>query len=492
MPASSSSSSAAPVENDVRTHFRIPIPSGKSTFTVRVPHHHLAGGHHRRFFFSQLHLTPDYFSLEAEKMKLDADPELDKMIDIDVRLKITFPVIKTAHMEEPYTHGGSINETVAAIAAINAYFESKKPTYMDKTPLFFDWTDATLGKEADIQASIGKLPNLFYGEAIDNGKHFDQLPASVRGMEGVNNYLLPIGSMASNEAYAERIRLRMWLAPFTRAIFSSPFPFANDWGFTPNQLGKLQHKQYHLVNDTPYYIPAMIAKAAPNATFTKLDFKIYAAASSTPIEGSLKKIRMVKRDWYNNAKLTETLTEMFKQMSRSTNIDFSFHYDATAKQFSFKFPESDSLTIQVLCEPEFAHRLGYGLTNIIAKGMQADPLEDRDSIQDALKKALTVVYDTGPIVCTLDQFSSNTTSGTLDYTMAALYPLDSGTLSMPQSVCSCSADAVPITPCANASGAFVPITFRLLRIYEDQSISDFSWKCNAYIYGVLQGTCKKV
>ena len=59
-------------------------------------------------------------------------------------------------------------------------------------------------------------------------------------------------------------------------------------------------------------------------------------------------------------------------------------------------------------------------------------------------------------------------------------------------MCSCSSNLTTIHPLTQASAAYVPVTFRLLRIYEDQSISDFAWKCKAYVYGVLQGTCKKV
>jgi hypothetical protein len=81
----------------------------------------------------------------------------------------------------------------------------------------------------------------------------------------------------------------------------------------------------------------------------------------------------------------------------------------------------------------------------------------------------------------------------MDQTMAALYPHHSGILAMPSpSVCSCNANLTTIHPLTQSLAARVPITFRLLRIYEDESISDFQWKCNAYVYGVLQGTCKKV
>ena len=109
-----------------------------------------------------------------------------------------------------------------------------------------------------------------------------------------------------------------------------------------------------------------------------------------------------------------------------------------------------------------------------------------------------MVFDTGPIVATLDHVSSNTTSGSLYQTMAALYPRSQGTLSMPMIVCQCAtmtsstvgADQLMVNTYTGATT--VPVTFRLLRIYDDQSITDFAWNCNALIYGVFQGTCPRV
>ena len=201
---------------------------------------------------------------------------------------------------------------------------------------------------------------------------------------------------------------------------------------------------------------------------------------------------MVKKDWLVDKKLADVLADRFKQTVAMSNILLSFGYNEEEKKFYFKFPESDVVNIIFKCEPKFAHRLGFGQETIITKGMKAKPREKKETITDAKKKALTVVYDTGPILCTLDQMSSNTTSGALDQTMAALYPHESGILAMPQSLCSCTANLTSIHPWTQSLAALVPITFRLLRIYEDESISDFQWKCNGYIYGVLQGTCKKV
>ena len=474
---------------DVSTHFRIPILSGQSAFTVRVPHHYLQG--QRQFFFSQLHLVPDYFSLDAEKQKLDADPELEQMVEMNVQVKINHGDPKTIYSKDPFVNSATTTKTIDAIQAINAYFQDKKPEFAYTSPLFIDWVDITQANKP-IEEYVPKMAKIYYGKEYNATEHLDFLPDSVRSLEYVNNYLPPLGTLKSLDAFNERIRLRLWLAPFTRAVFSSKEPFASDFGFTEAQLGKPQQKQYHLINDKPYYLPVIIAETAPVLDLTRVSFKLNVGSSRSTIDGQIKGIQMLKKDWFDNEKLAETLSAKFLQTSRMTNTDFSFGYNKTDKKFFFKLPDSDKIGVVLRCDPEFAHRLGFGSESLIMHGMKAAPQEERLNISDAKKKALSVVFDTGPILCTLDQMSSNTTSGALDHYMAALYPHESGILSMPQSVCSCTSNLTPIHALTQASAANVPVTFRLLRIYEDQSISDFAWKCNAYIYGVLQGICKKV
>jgi hypothetical protein len=477
---------------EVSTHFRIPLLSGQSTFTVRVPRHHLDG--HRKFFFSQINLVPDYFSQDAQKQNLDADPDLEKMIEMVVYVKLNFGDPRTVYMQEPYSNPGTTLFLGDAMAGINTYFEKLKPDFAFTTPLFMDWIDLAAPEGQDINDYVPTMAPVFYGKAFNATEHQDFLPASARAIEGVNNFLPPLGIMPSAENFAKRIRLRFWMAPFTKVIFSSKDPFATDFGFLEDQIGTYhaQYKQYHLYNDKPYWLPVMIGKLAPKLKLTRPNFKMAVMTTTNIIEGSLSKIQMTKKDWLDNAKLLEMLKARFNQTSRMTNVVFSVGYDEAEKKFFFKFPDSEAVGVLIRCETDFAHRLGFGHVTTITKGMQAMPQEDQINIVDAKKKALSVVYDTGPILCTLDQMSSNTTSGALDQTMAALYPHESGILAMPQSVCSCSSNLTSIHPLTQTSAAHVPVTFRLLRIYEDQTISDFAWKCNAYVYGVLQGTCKKV
>lgn len=478
---------------EVSTHFRIPIENGESTFTVRVPRHHLESN--RKFFFSQLNLVPDFFSKDAEKQQLDADPDMEKMMELDVHIKIFYNDYKQLYAPDAYSNSLTTTKLVNAMAAINAYYERHKPDFALTTPVFIDWIDILEDGKREIADYVQKNASIYYGKEYDWAEHGDFLPASARILENVNNFMPPLGTMTSDPDYAERIRLRFWLGPFTKAVFSSKEPMANDFGFMDTQIGTYlpQFKQYHLINNKSYWRPVMIGQLAPKLELTRKDFKMSIIPSVPFIEGTIRDIQIKKRDWYDDAKVTELLMERFQQSSRFTNCIFSFGFDDTEKKFYFNFPNSESINVVIQCAPEFAKRLGFGNQNTITKGMQAQPQEDKSGIIDAKKNALAVVYDTGPILCTLDEMSSNTTSGALDHYMAALYPHESGILSMPPpTACSCTANLTSIHPLKQTSAAYVPITFRLLRIYEDQSISDFAWKCKAYIYGVLQGTCKKV
>ena len=100
---------------------------------------------------------------------------------------------------------------------------------------------------------------------------------------------------------------------------------------------------------------------------------------------------------------------------------------------------------------------------------------------------MSVVFDTGPILCTLDQHSSNTTSGVNDEFMAALYPTQAGILSMPSNDCSSHSRLVKFHLTSQSSSAKPSIQFRLLRIYDNENIQDFLWKTGGIIYGLISG-----
>ena len=501
-PTSSSSSSSSTVmmscndTTEVRTHFRCVIPSGQATFSVLVPQHYLEDTR-RRFYFDELHLTPDYYSLDAERRKLDADPELERVIERTVQIKVNFHDHKTVYGPE-YVNSATTVNTADLMAKINEHFDTKKPSAAIITPFFIDWVDISQIPHSEPKVHVPSLANIYYGVDYNAALHKDVLPDLVRDIKNVNNFKLPSEESPLNEdfAFLDRIRLRLWMAPHTKAVFSNVDVFVKDLGFDEVQMGRIINKQHHITNSSAYCLAVATATAAPlfriNKDTKTLKFSMWPSAPF--LSGRIKQINIVQRDFLDDNKLITTLIQAFKQTSRSLNLKFSIAFDKTERKYLINFADPAIAIMKIHCDAEFAHRLGYGYTTEIMRGMQPQAIKDRNNNEDAQKRALTVVYDTGPIICTLDQVSSNTTSGSLYHTMAALYPKLSGTLSMPRPVCQCSqstasSNAVQLCAATHTSASNVPITFRLLRIYDDQSTDDFAWTCDGYAYGVLQGIC---
>jgi hypothetical protein len=287
------------------------------------------------------------------------------------------------------------------------------------------------------------------------------------------------------------------MAPFTVAVFSNANLFTKGLGFLLKDFGKKTAKnQYHVVNDTAYWVPKLVGDAAPKIEQSVYPFKLTLRASEEVNVSRIKHVAMLQQDWLDNTKVAQTLGEAFKQTSRAFNMAFSLTYNVDTKTFVMTFPdETDKVEVSVWCEPEFAHRLGFGYHSLITKGMKAKPQKERHSVKDAHLSALSVVYDTGPIICQLDQVSSNTTSGVSDKMVASLYPHRSGSLRMPRVYCSCTrqnhrgSHTFSLWINSHTTEAKYPVQFRLMRIYDDGTCSDFEWSSDALVYGELQGTC---
>lgn len=480
------------VAQDVSTPFRIAIPSGHSGFTIRVPLQHIEDEPPRRFFFTHLEVIPDYFSMEAEKLELDADPQMDKMVERDVQVKIHYPDPKTAY-GEGYEHNAASWNTNNFLKKLNKHFENKKPSFAHTSPCFIDWIEQKLEETKSCNEYVPDQTLVFYNELYDENKHLNALPESVREVDGANNFLPPVGgTMTPALLYLDRIRLRFWMAPFTVAVFSNINLFTSGLGFKKEDFGTKKYNQYRLVNDTPNWVVKMTGNLAPEYELPVNPFKLTLRASEETNISKIKHVAMLQRDWLDNTKVATNLGEAFKQSSRSFNTKFSLSYNKETKTFAFNFPEpSTTVLVSVLCDPEFSHRLGFGYNTLITKGMIAKPQKERHSVKDAHLSALSVVYDTGPIICQLDSVASNTTSGLTDKTVASLYPHRSGALRMPEVNCQ-----MPYGPHSfnlfintHSTGAFYPAHFRLKRIYDDGSCLDFKWTCDALVYGSLHGSC---
>lgn len=467
---------------DVSTPFRTRVPAGTCTFNVNVPKNNFIGD--RKFYFSNLHVQPNFFNKEADLLGLDADPDLDSLINYPIQVRLDFRDVTTFY-GPGYKNSSTTMETQDLIELINEHFELNRPDSTYATPFFIDWIDLEDHKTESPESYVPQNAATYYGSDVIEGVHSDKLPHSVQAMDNVNNFALPIGTMNSI-LFSNRIRLRIWMGPFTRAIFSSNQPFVDDLGFTFAQFGKSYKNQFILNNKSHLWQPVKVAATPMKMTFTKVAFNFTVVPYTSSIKNRLDITSMTKREWKDNDKVALYLKNVFTTASSNLNIMFSFGFNPITQTFYFNFPDSDNASIKIACVPDFALRLGYGQETFIVKGMQASTQKKENTIMDAHYKALAVAYDTGLVICTLDNTSSNTTSGSDNEFMTALYPQMSGLVVMPEGGIS---HALHLNVLRQSTAAFVPITFRLLRIYEDEKCANFKWNHDAYVYGTLTGTC---
>ncbi len=133
--------------------------------------------------------------------------------------------------------------------------------------------------------------------------------------------------------------------------------------------------------------------------------------------------------------------------------------------------------------------MGFYYNNIISKTPKAKEMVTvgplASNMTDLMNKCTSLCYDTGIVLCTLDQASSNATSGAMDYLMASLLPQSSGIMEMDK----CGLEELPgvFRNLPSGFGSRIPFKFQLLRIYDNQELPKFAWKRGAWIYGMLKG-----
>jgi len=338
---------------------------------------------------------------------------------------------------------------------------------------------------------------IFYNEPYDKAKHAGNLPQSVATMEGVNDLKNPIDTMNEALAFA-RFRYRLWVAPYTRITFSSESPLV-DLGFTPEQFGaRTVLKQIEIVNPTYRYRVWNVGVNMPSKLFTKWDFKMTASPFSAFFYSARYPLQLSPEKWDNSEELGKILANVVKKLATDINVSISFEYDANSSKFIVKFPAADTVLLFLNLTNEVCARLGYSGVAAIHKGSTPEPVApltaasaaaaDQTST-DAQKKCVSICYDTGLAIVSLEQTRANTTSGIDDYHMASLFPHSSGTMQMAAwpnpSLAPCTA-----VPLSTGASTVVPLHFNLSRIYDNQTVADFAWKQEAFIYGELRGTIK--
>jgi len=436
---SSSSSSSS----NYRIPFRTFLPAESSTFEVPVPLRYLDG---RKFHFEHLSLYPQLLNRAAASYGVEAEEEGLVFYRSDVRLDCDYVGEKKNFFPSSFKPSSTVEKARDFVQEFNAFFEREKPDFMKRCPVFFDWTDLRLADDSDYAAAAAKgYDAVWFNETFSLEEHGeDGLPDSLKTMRGVNPLQYPEkGAFSVAQMNEENFRVRLFVAPFVRVTLSVLGPL-QDLGFAASQFGEQSAKrQITIVNSEPFYAE-FTALAAPKVELTSAVCTVNLYPAETSAQSFSRTLEISAKDFKNNATLATQLNAKIQECADELNVNFSLKYDESEKKFLFSFPSSNDPIVLSLffSKPELSLRMGYFHTNLIQKESEAREVKDGSDVvasdTEAFNKCRALVYDTGMVLCTLDQMSSNT-------------------------------------------------TFRLLRIYDNQEIGKFAWKEGAFVDGVLMG-----
>ena len=452
--------------------FRVRLEPGETKFSVKLPYQ-AKGLVNANYAFDSLNITPDFYAKKAAIYKFDSKSE--DASEIKYRGQLVFSFGDDVYSKYEYTQPENNMNISKLIKSINAHFELHKPASFTDARFFIDWhhiqdNKTDLSKDDFYQTTAP----LLYGEEYNEAKHWNALPASARQIPSANNYLFP--TTDDLDVLAD-IRVRLWSGPNTMISFSSD-NILQALGFLPEEIGKRGEKnRFHFKNQD---IAGYRRKPTTNPPSNLVRIgagksKIYVSVAASPITTDEFKITTNKLRERSDALLVEDLHKPFKQVADYYGMSFGVEYKPDEKMFKFKFPTDNSIKIKVKVPPALATRLGYGEVDFIEKENVPEATTVDDG-SDYEQKARTMVFDTGLTAITLDQRGSYGSYGLENELMAVLYPRDPGIL-VARSLCS--------LPISSYHGD--ELTFSIWRISEDNQTIPLTWKCGAYVEGLLIG-----
>ena len=487
------------------------LAPGDSSFTISVPKPFL--NYHssvsqlpikRKFFFGSLRLVPDFFSRDAQLLDLDSDVDLNTRVQMQFHLiyrisPLLFTAASPTNVWEFETKPGTLPDSKieTLFDVLNKYSESAKPTGMVKAPFFLDWTEETFEQSVldqslsiTVAEPLGQMPvNIndfvssmslyFYGEPkVNPAKHFDILQPSQRKVVGSNNYVFP-SEAYENEELLSAVRIRLAVAPNTKILFSQK-KMLTLLGFQPDK--RIAHK-FEFVNPSTDSYMYFVAEDPPTLNQYN-DGKINAMVVSNVVVAPVQHLSMTLKEKRSNISLYKYLKKSIDNLSDQTNIDFGLDYNNTSETFKVIFPNNTGIKTTVYCDTDFSSRLGYGAQREI--NASDISVSVKNVIDKSASKAKVLSFDTGHVIVTCFNTSSNQTSISNNQYMASLLPDNAGMMT----ISPCVGEEVPtfVPPNYEQDGQNnVPLLCNLLKFNDLGEPVPFQWKTGAYISGILQG-----
>lgn len=487
------------------------LAPGDSSFVVSVPKPFLTyfspinGGSllKRKFFFASLRLVPDFFSRDAQMYDLDSDVDLETRVNLQFYLmhKIS-PLLFTSAGNsvggwefETKVNVLSDNKIETFFESVNKYSESNKPQSLVGAPFFFDWTEESFqqsvmdqslaaavvpaSSDVTINEFVPAMSLLFYGvPKVDPTKHFNVLQPSQRKIPEANNYIFPSEAYESEELLST-LRVRLAVAPNTKILFSQK-KMLNLLGFQPDRRTGYKFEFVNPSNDNYMYF---VAEDPP--TLNQYNYgKINATVAANVLISTVQNLPMTLKQKRSNAYLYKELKKSVNKLAQETNIDFNIEYNTTSEIFKFVFPVNTGIKTVLHCDTDFSSRLGYGVKREIANTDTS--VSVKNTIDKSAAKAKVLSFDTGHVIVTCFNTSSNQTSISNNQYMASLLPDNAGMMT----ISPCLGNDIPtfVPPNFEQDGQNnVPLLCNLLKFNDLGDPVPFQWKTGGYISGILQG-----
>ena len=476
--------------------FQTYLSAGKSKFKVSIPKHFLQCQlsqdrqyARRKFYFSHLRVTPDYFNSDAYLFDLDTAEDLAVKLDYEFALFYNFslnlypsPTLDLKKEEEPGLTG--------FLEKVNSFAVTVKPVGLERAPFFFDWIDLEFQRQLP---QIERDPNLdeadvlreymesnaldYYEEDFDEALHSTFLPASVRTIPHANKYLFPT-KVGDNEQVLELLRVRLCVAPNTKVSFSSK-RMLQLLGFAAE---KRVSTRYVFINRDKENYQYFVAETEPFVDQRMESGKI----SVGPVSESFfvqRSISFSRREKTSNQDLFAGLRLYLDTMSKETNVTFGLTYSNTTGLFGFQFPSNPEIRVTMSGDPELFQRLGFGLVAEIDKNSVATVFKVGQ--KETAVRSKVLVFDTGHVVVTCQNTSSNLSSVSNNYFMASLLPMGVGYLELQP--CKEDFPCVVPPPFEGGSGDSLALKCHLWKFDDAGVLVPFKWVTGGNISGVLRG-----
>ena len=468
---------------DIFVPFKSRVSAGSSTFDVYVPRTYL----NRIFSFDNIMLIPDLYVDQAQSFNLETDEELDQILSYEMYLKVDFDPRNVFYPGTFDGIAGSMSVSKLCNDA-NIFFESKKPNGTKHMGCFFDWVDLRFAniEGEDFDAYVKSMALVFYGVPFNPKAHFNILPQSARTVPGANNYLFPT---EKSEDLLQNIRIRLCIAPFTNAFFSTD-SHLKSMGFSENQIGpRTGRKQFIMKNDSKTDFRLLTADNPYSYVFIERPstFHMFLHTESNFFISESNYVGLTKRDALKNENFEIAVRNTLRQFEDQCNLQFGFSYEPNSKKFAFSFPQNINMkNMRIVLVPDLAERLGFELHREITEDNRVGhKIEDKDT-KDTEEKARALAHETGLVIVSDFNCGSNTTLGINDKFMASLYPTETGTMVVHINEL-CNEKPTMTIRDDIMTPPLIPVTFLLSRFLDKSKLVNLVWKESFTMQGTLRG-----